>query len=134
MSGDQQHNRTSQTTSTKTQASRNWLSRQTKDPIEHAILGSFDLAYALKHPIKSSAWAFGLGMSTLMLISLIFGLFHLAFGKPGTIAFDWQKPTTWVAGAVDVIRKPIAGVLGATSDRLGTGTDGSGYDPESFED
>ncbi len=123
-----------QSRGTKTQASRNWLNRQTRDPIEHAILGSFDLAYALRHPIKSSAWAFGLGMSTLMLISIILGAFHLAFGKPGAVAFDWQKPTTWVSGGVDVIRRPIAGLLGATSERLGTGTGESGYDPDSFKE
>jgi len=122
----------------KTQNARLWFERAAKDPIEHAIQGSFDVAYACKHPIKSISWLFGIGLSTLMVFSVFYGAFHLAFGKPGAVAFDWQKPTTWVAGGVDVVRKPVAGLLGATSDRLGNGGDaggdGSGYDPESFED
>ena len=119
---------------TRLKATRNWLTRQTKSPVEHAILGSFDLGYAVRHPIKSSAWVFGFGMSSLMVVSFMIGGFHLLFGKPGTASFAWDRPTTWISSGVDAIREPIGDALGIASDRLGKGaTSGREYDPESFE-
>lgn len=134
----QKSTRTERAGSTKTKAARGWLAKQSQDPVEHAILGSFDLGYAMRHPIKSSAWAFGFSMSLLMIISFILGAFHLAFGKPGSVAFDWQRPTTWVASGVDAVREPVANGFGIASDRVRgverEQEDGSGYDPNSFDE
>lgn len=111
-------------------AARDWLTRSTKDPVEHALLGTSDFGYAVLHPIKAASRGFVFLMTGLAAASVVYGALHLFFGKPGAVAFKWDSPTTWIASGVDTIRTPMARVLGGAAETVERP---KSYDPNSFE-
>lgn len=129
--------RSTRSAKSRQQIARAWLMRSRRDATEHAILGSTDLGYALKHPLKSAAWLSGFAVSGLLAVALIIGGLHLLFGTPGSVRFAWDRPTTWFAAGADVVRAPLVRMLGGTAERLdgdGEAENTSGFDSDAFEE
>ncbi|MBE7385810.1 MAG: hypothetical protein F6J95_031020 [Leptolyngbya sp. SIO1E4] len=129
--------RSTRSAKSRQQITRAWLMRSRRDATEHAILGSTDLGYAIKHPLKSAAWLSGFAVSGLLAVALIIGGLHLLFGTPGSVRFAWDRPTTWFAAGADVVRAPLVRMLGGTAERLdgdGEAENTSGFDSDAFEE
>ncbi|MEM6437460.1 MAG: hypothetical protein AAF773_26935 [Cyanobacteria bacterium P01_D01_bin.115] len=116
---------------------------QVMDATEAFIRGAVSIQTIVRHPIKALFMFGGGAISLLMLVSLVWGSFYIAFGKPGSVTFAWNNPTTWIPAASDPIRRPIGRAISGVGSYLSSGGqeggeqpsgEASGYDPDAYQD
>ena len=104
---------------------------QVMDVTEAFLRGAVSIQTIVRHPIKS-LFMFGGGAITLLFaISLVWGGIYIAFGKPGSVTFAWNNPTTWIPAASDPIRRPIGRAISGVGSYLSSGGQAGGDQPDS---
>lgn len=114
---------------------------QVMDSTEAFLRGAVSIQTIVRHPIKS-LFMFGGGAITLLFaISLVWGGLYIVFGRPGSVQFAWNNPTTWIPAASDPLRRPIGRAISGVGGYLSDGGDGEtpddgagNYDPEAFDE
>ena len=121
-------------------AVRDGAKLQVMDSTEAFLRGAVSVQTILRHPFKSLFMFGGAAITLLFAISLVWGGLYIVFGRPGSIQFAWNNPTTWIPAASDPLRRPVGNLIGNfgayLSDDEGRDTpdDGAGnYDAESFD-
>jgi hypothetical protein len=66
--------------------------------------GVVSVWWVVTHPSKSFLRAIGIVGGVAGLTAGIGTVAYLIAGKPGSVSFDWAKPATWGAAAVDYAR------------------------------
>lgn len=113
---------------------------QVMDSTEAFLRGAISIQTILRHPIKSLFMFGGAAITFLFVVSLVWGGLYIVFGRPGSVQFVWNNPTTWIPAASDPLRRPVGNFIVnfgdyLTGDEAGSGGDGAGqYDPEAFDE
>ena len=78
--------------------------KATRGIVGEVAEGVASVWWVCTHPSKSFLRAIGIVGGVAGLTAGIGTIAYLIAGKPGTVAFDWAKPATWGAAAVDYAR------------------------------
>jgi hypothetical protein len=97
-------NTTDQTRPNNTDGKAYNAGKATRGIVSEVAEGVVSVWWVVTHPSKSFLRAIGIVGGVAGLTAGIGTVAYLIAGKPGSVTFDWAKPATWGAAAVDYAR------------------------------